>query len=199
VPHRGLVSVILLVFGAVFFFLYLVLNGSEHHSFNTGATAPSSVHITEGKVYEISTPGGVVGLQHRGLDPNSISCSYTEIGGGQPTALTIVSLGADTRTTHAVSTFVAPVTGDVHLDCSELTGGVFVDDADNAAGDPAGLFLLLATIAAALAVPLGMSFLYARSVARSRDHQQIETVVEPVGPDDEIGDPDRGDIGGQPG
>jgi hypothetical protein len=196
VPGRGAIAVVLLVFGVLFFCLYFVLNGSEHHSFNSGATPPASVHITQGKVYEISTPGGVVGMQHRGLDPNSVSCSYTE-DGGQATSLQISPLGAGTRTTHAVSTFIAPVTGDVRLDCTEMSGGVFVDDADNGAGDPAGLFLLLATIAISLAVPLGMSFLYKRSLERPRHQDQVETVVDPIGADVEISDPYRGDIGGQ--
>jgi hypothetical protein len=162
VPHRGVVAVISLVFAALFLLLYAVLNHTEDHSFNAHATPPTTVEVTAGQTYEISTPGGVVGLQHRGVSLSGLTCTYTQAG-GTAQQLKISALGADTRTTHAVATFVSPVSGPIHIECPALINGAFVDDSVHGSADPAGLFLLLATIALAVAVALGMSFLYRRS------------------------------------
>jgi hypothetical protein len=196
--RRGAIAVVLLVLAAVFFAGYLVFNGSEHHSFNAGATPPTTVHVTVDKTYEISTPGGIPSLLHRHLDPDAITCQYTSSDGAVHQQQ-ISTLGSGSRATHAVATFVADTTGDIHLSCTGLTGGTFVDDADNGAGDPAGLFLLLSTIALGLAVPFGMSYLYRRSSERPRGREQVETVVEPGIVHDEVVDPYRGDVGGEPG
>ncbi len=178
VPHRGIVAVISLVFGVVFLLLYAVLNHTENHSFNANATPPLNVAVTAGHTYEISTPGGIVGLLHRGASLSELSCTYTEPGGtAQP--LKISALGSDSRTTHAVATFVSPVSGSVHVECPELTGGTFIDDSDHGAADPAGLFLLLATIALALAVALGLSYLYRRTSDQAE--QGAPPAVEPDG------------------
>ena len=185
-PGRGPIALVLLVLGVGLFCLYLVFNGSEHHSYNAGAKPAQNVQVTGGKVYEISTPGGVVGLQHRGLDPNSIACTYSTSQVAS-SSLSISSLGGGTRTTHAVATFVAPVSGDISISCTELSSGVFVDDADNAPSDPSGLFLLLATIALGVGAPIGMSYLYSRSLGRPRQDDQVEAVVEPPFVPDEGG------------
>jgi hypothetical protein len=160
--RRAVVAVFLVLLAVICFAFYLVLNSNEDHSFNAGATPPSTVALTQGKLYEISTPGGVGGLKSRGLNPASIACTYS-VGGGASAPLTVTALGADTRTTHAMATFNAPLTGSFRIGCSGLTAGVFVDDSDDGSGDPAGLMLLLSVVAAGLAVAVGMSYLYRRS------------------------------------
>jgi hypothetical protein len=195
--RRGTIGLAFLVLGLILFAGYLVFNGGEHHSFNAGATPPTTVHVTGGKTYEISTPGGIPALLHRHLDPNAITCEYTSADGGVHQQQ-VSPLGSGSRTTHAVATFVAPVTGDIHLSCTGLTAGTFVDDADNSPGDPAGLLLLLSTISLGLAVPFGMSYLYRRSLEGPRDRHEVEAVVQPPAVDDEVVDPYRGDVGGEP-
>jgi hypothetical protein len=160
----GILAVVLLVLAVVAFGGYLALDGSEHHSFNAGAAAPSTVHVTQGKQYEISTPGGLKGLADRGIDAAAVACTYRQ-GQGVASVLTTSTL-AGSRTTHAVATFLAPVTGDVHVECTLLSGGTFVDDSDDGAADASGFFLLVSTVFAALAVPLGLAYLYRRSTAR---------------------------------
>jgi hypothetical protein len=195
--RRGVIAVVLIVLGLILFAGYLVFNGSEHHSFNAGATPPSAVHVTEGKTYEISTPGGIPSLLHRHLDPNSITCQYTTVDGSVHQQQ-VSPLGSGSRTTHAVATFVADSTGSIHLSCTGLSAGTFVDDADNSPADPAGLLLLLSTIAFALAVPFGLSYLYRRSLESPRNHYKVEALVEPPVLDDEVIEPYRGDVGGEP-
>ena len=161
--RRAASAIVLLALGVVFAVLYRISDGSESHSYNRGALAPRSVHVTAGKLYEVSTPGGVAGLQRRGLSVQLKTCTYQGAGAG---ALSLTPLGADTRTVHAVATFVSPVTGQLSIDCPGLPQGTFVDDADDAGADPAGLFLLLATVGFTVGSALGLSALYNASARR---------------------------------
>ena len=198
-PRRnavGSVAVVLLLLGIVFAGLYRIADGSERHSYNAGALAPDYVHVTAGKQYEISTPGGVPALLEHGVAVGQIMCSY-RLGAGSSSALSVTSLGASTRTVHAVGTFIAPVTGAVHIDCLALTSGVFVDDADDAAPDPAGAFILVSTISFTLGAALGLSALYRRSTARRGKHDQVERGVDVGALPAEHGEvlgPDGGDV-----
>jgi hypothetical protein len=172
VGRRGLLAIGLIVLAAVFAVLYRVENSSEDHSYNSGATPPLTVHVTTGKQYEISTPGGPKALTAR-VGSGALNCNYTPVNGNSTDALDTTRFDDGTRTTHAVGTFVAPVTGSVRIECRALTT-TFIDDADNVSGDPAGLFLLLCTICLTVGAMLGLSVLYQRSIARSggrsRDH-----------------------------
>jgi hypothetical protein len=162
---RGLLAIALIVLAAVFAVLYRVENSSEDHSYNSGATPPLTVHVTLGRQYEISTPGGPKALTAR-VGAGSLNCNYTAVNGSSTDALDTTRLDDGTRTTHAVGTFIAPVTGSVRIECRALTA-TFIDDADDVSGDPAGLFLLLCTICLTVGAMLGLSVLYQRSLART--------------------------------
>ena len=152
---------LLLASGLLFAVLYHLSNNAEHHSFNAGAAAPYAVHVTLGRQYELSTPGGVKWLAAQGVTAAQVSCTYYRRGGGGG-ALALTALGSDTRTVHAVATFIGPVTDSIHLQCTEVAGS-YVDDADNGASDPAGLFILLATVSLSAGALLAMSVLYRRT------------------------------------
>jgi hypothetical protein len=149
----------LIALAALFAVLYRLDNSRENHSYNAGATPPANVRLTMGKTYEISTPGGLPSLTDRGVNPASLNCNYTPVVGSSTQQLAITALGNDSRTTHAVATFTAPVSGLVHIECRALIA-TFIDDADNVSGDPAGFFLLLCTIALTVGAMLGLSVLY---------------------------------------
>jgi hypothetical protein len=161
-PGLGLsaaLAIALIALAALFAVLYRIDNSREDHSYNAGATPPANVRLTMGKTYEISTPGGPSGLAGRGVNAASLNCNYTPVVGSSTQQLATTSLGSDTRTTHAVATFTAPISGMVHIECRALTA-TFIDDADNVSGDPAGLFLLLCTLALTVGAMLGLSVLY---------------------------------------
>jgi hypothetical protein len=158
-------AIVLLALGVVFAVLYRVENGAEHHSYNAGARAANTVHVTLGQQYEISTPGGINTLLDHGVSIDKFTCSFAQAGTGATNELDVTPLGSSTRTVHAVATFIGPVTGQVHIACNGFVGGVYVDDADDAPADPAGRFLLLATIAFTFGAALGMSALYRRGSA----------------------------------
>jgi hypothetical protein len=116
--------------------------------------------------------------------------------------LSVQLYGPDSKATDAIGTFAAPVTGDVHLDCIGW-GAVFVDDADDAGGDLAGLFLVLCVIALTLGAALGLSALRLRygpsdeSARAASENDEIERFVHLVhvrSEDGEVADPDGDDV-----
>lgn len=198
----GAAGVVLLLLGIALAGLSRVVAGTEHHSFAPGAVPPSSVRVTSGQQYLLSVPGGVDALQARGTDPSTLRCQWSSAGGAVKT-LDIQPGGADTKATNAIATFTAPLTGAIHVDCTGW-GAVFVDDADNASGDLAGLLLLLCIVAFTLGAGLGLSALRshlarpeADSAGPAGDDDEVERFVYLVhvrSEDDEVGDTDRGDI-----
>jgi hypothetical protein len=151
----------LIILGILFAVLYRYENSRENHSYNDGGAAPIYVHLTAGKQYEISTPGGMDALAKVGSSASALNCNYTPQDGPATAVLTTTSLGTGTRTTHAVATFTSPVTGLVRVECRALQS-TYVDDADNVGGDPAGLYLLLCTITLSIGAMFGLSALYWR-------------------------------------
>ncbi len=152
----------LLACAVVFGVSYRIADRSENHSYNAGATPHFPVHVTLGKQYELSTPGGLDALNRQGIVAGSVACTWS--GGGIQSSLGISSL-AGTRTVHAFATFTGPTTGEISIRCANVPE-LFVDDADNAASDPAGLFVLLATVSLTAGAALAMSELYRRSTAK---------------------------------
>lgn len=157
---RGIIAVVLLLAAVLFGGLYRVADGLEKHSYNAGAVPPDRVTLTQGRTYQISVPGGRKALAERGISTSVAQCSAT-LPSGVSQHLSVTPLSSDVRPTNAIATFVAPVSGSVHLDCGPW-GAVYIDDADNGGWDYAGLFLLLTAICLTLAVALGLSALYAR-------------------------------------
>ena len=177
-------AVVLLVLAALFAVLYRIENNREQHSYNAGATPPTNVHITIGQQYEISTPGGIKAVTAR-VGAASLNCNYTAVGGRSTDQLDTTRLDSDTRTTHAVATFIAPVTGLVHIECRALSS-TFIDDADGVGSDPAGLFLLLCTICLTFGAISGLSVLYRRALIRGRD-QSVDAADNRRGGSDDDG------------
>lgn len=193
---RGVVAAILLAATVLFAGLYRIANGSEKHSFNSGAIPPTTFALTLGHNYEISVPGGRKSLDRRGVSTAAGRCFWS-LGSGNQQALTIKLISADVRPTHAVASFDAPASGRIHIDCSDW-GAVYVDDADNTGWDYAGLFLLLTTICLTLGVILAISALYEHSVSRRTpgDDDEVETRVDSLSGHGEVGSADSGDIAG---
>jgi len=182
---RGVIAVVLLVAAALFGGLYRVADGVEKHSYNSGAVPPDTVKLTQGRTYQISVPGGRKALASRGISTSVGQCSVTQQSGVSQN-LSVTPLSSDVRPTNTIATFVSPVSGLVHLDCGPW-GAVYVDNADNAGWDYAGLFLLLTAICVTLAVALGLSALYARH------GDQVKRGIGVAAGDHEVGDRDGGD------
>lgn len=183
--YRGVIAVVLLLAAVLLGGLYRVADGLEKHSYNAGAVPPDRVTLTQGRTYQISVPGGRKALAKRGITTHAAQCSAT-LPSGDSQNLSVTPLSDDVRPTNTIATFVAPLSGSVHIDCGPW-GAVYVDDADNAGWDYAGLFLLLTAICLTLAVALGLSALYARH------GDQVQRRLSVGAGDHEVGHGDGGD------
>jgi hypothetical protein len=171
-----------------------ILSGTEHHAFAAGALAPVNAHVMTGRTYTLSTPGGVTALQARGVDVSQAKCEWSGAGSASQ-ALVVAAAGSATKANNVVATFLAPITGDLHVACLGW-GPMFLDDADDSSGDVAGWLLLLATLALALGVALGMAALRstrADSERASREDDEIERLVHAVHVRSEDREVDGGD------
>jgi hypothetical protein len=189
----GLIAAALLLGG-----LSRIVGGAEHHAFAPGAVAPNTAHVTLGKTYTLSAHGGVSALRARGVNVNTAQCEWS-VGGAASQALTVTAAGESTKATNVVGTFVGPYTGELHIDCLGW-GPMFIDDADDSAGDTAGSLLMLAVITLTLGVALALAAL--RSVGvdsdrAAREDDEIERLVHAVhvrSADVEVADSHSGDV-----
>ncbi|SHF64674.1 hypothetical protein SAMN05443575_0533 [Jatrophihabitans endophyticus] len=153
----GGVAVALLVLGLLLWALYRFTIGTERHSFAAGATPPSEVSVIAGDTYAIGIPGGVGRTAQLLPDPQSLSCSFAPAGGARR-QLAVQVEPATTKALTRIATFVAPRTGRAAVSCVGLPA-VFVDDAEDVGPDLAGLWLVLASVSLAVALPLLFSVL----------------------------------------
>lgn len=159
--------------------MYRVLSQSEHHAYSASGTPPKTVHLTAGNQYILSVRGGAKALADRGVSSTTPNCTWS-VDGAEPQALTVSAGGSSAKGTNAVATFIAPYTGDVHIECAGF-GGIYVDDADNSPADTAGWYLFAGVLVLAVGGALGVSA--ARDAAVRSSTQRAERASdEPLQP-----------------
>jgi hypothetical protein len=135
--------------------------GGHGHSWSPGATAPTSIALTAGKTYHLSTVHGAEGGQLA-----SCQLSRASQPGSASSALPLLPISGD-RVIHEVNAFISPATGRARITCVGAGGGavpVFVDDADGV-GHDRGSVLLVAAIALG---SIGLIFCTARVSTKGR-------------------------------
>jgi hypothetical protein len=202
IARRAVVATMLLLLGVGLAAAYRVVSGTQRQAFSVGAVPPTGSQVTEGKTYQLAVPGGVASLTKRGITITAPQCEWS-VGGSGAQVLQVSPGGADTKAINVVATFVSPVTGNIHVDCAGW-GAMYIDDADNAAADVAGWFLVLAVIALSVGAGIGVSAMRmagdeAASSARwsTREDDEIERLVHVVhvrSDDGEVLGPHRGDV-----
>jgi hypothetical protein len=155
----AIAAVLLLLAAALSFGLSSAFARLQRHAFDSGP-APSTVRLTAGRTYQLSVDGGRGAITAAGGRPDQPQCTWSSgPGGTQP--LAVSPLSADADAVNAVATFVAPASGRVHIECAGWDN-VFVDDADGAAFDRGGLFLVVGVVASSAGLALGLGVLYRR-------------------------------------
>ncbi|MDT4945795.1 MAG: hypothetical protein QOH14_2528 [Pseudonocardiales bacterium] len=172
------VAVGLLIAGLVCAALFRIVSGTEHHAYSSGAVPPASSGVTAGNTYHLSVPGGVQALQKRGASVAAAQCTWST-GGSANQVLTATPEGAGTKATNVVASFIAPYTGDIHVDCAGW-GAMYIDDADNSPADSSGWFLVLAVVTLTLGVGMALSSL------RSAAGRASSSADGSPGEDDEV-------------
>ena len=190
-PRRLLVGgLVLLFFGLLSWALYGFQAGRENHSYDPHGTPPASVPVEAGHTYWLAVPGGVTALRAAGLDPTAPTCTAAAPGQA-PSPLRVTSVvskdATDTRFINRFGSFVAASSGQLRINCAGI-GAVYVDNPAGAAFDWSGFWLVLASLALVVGLPLTLSGL--RSLGRPGDEHEVEGFVHrPLGPahDYEVG------------
>ncbi|HJQ41768.1 MAG TPA: hypothetical protein VJ831_01670 [Jatrophihabitantaceae bacterium] len=163
--RRASIGALLLIVGLLLCALYRIVGGTEHHAYSSGSLPPQTAHLTAGTEYLISVRGGVDAILKRGGVLTSPQCEWsTDDSPAQ--ALSVTPYGANTKATNTVATFVAPITGDLHVSCVGW-GSIFIDDADDSSSDVAGWLLVVGVGALLLGGGLAVSALRASSDERA--------------------------------
>jgi hypothetical protein len=180
---RAALAAVALLVGVTCAGLAWVFATTESHAYAHGP-APQSVHVSSGHHYLLSVPGGYRALVNR-ANVQAPQCTYTPDsadGSAATLPLAVEPFGGDTKATNAVAAFVAPTTGEVHVECLGW-GAVFVDDADDSGFDVYTLLVAVASVALLAAVGLGLSALrglLAEARYRMSEDEEIERLVRLV-------------------
>lgn len=167
-PRRrtyGAAGAVLLVLAAVLYAGHVLIAGDGSHSWDRHASPPAQVQVTAGQSYFVSTVDGPDVTP----SPQPLSCEFTVPGTGRGGGLSLVALDAASRSTHAVASFVSPVSGAIAVTCRGGTVGsraVFVDDSDDAGTDSGSWLLVLAVLAGLPGAGLVLGALYTRGTRR---------------------------------
>jgi hypothetical protein len=183
--RTGAVGVALVLVGAGLWLVARLVAGTQPHSYGDGPP-PESVQLVAGHTYTLAIRGGVAAAQNFGVVPSTLRCNVASPQIGER-PLTVNAEPSDTKAINQIATFVAPVTGRVHVNCPGRAA-VFVDDAADAPADYKGLALLLATIALTVGIPLTLSAIRILRRDQSGPHDQVERELEVATGDREVGD-----------
>lgn len=199
---RAVAAVALLALGLVCGALYRIVGGTEQHAYAPSAQPPGGVHVTTGKNYQLSVPGGVAALRKRGVELATLQCEWSSAGSAKQ-VLPVTAEGADTKASNVVATFTGPITGGIDVDCFGL-GAMFVDDADDSPADVAGWFLVTCLVALTIGAGLALSALRSaqpdpdgelgRTARQDEEIQRLVDIVHVRSQDGEVGGVDRGDV-----
>jgi hypothetical protein len=148
---------LLVIAGLAFWALYVTQSGSERHSYTRGGSPPPTVRLVQGHTYWIAIPGGVAEEARRGIDPAALQCTAARPGQA-PGALNIAPEQRDSKAIDRIASFVSGINGTVQVQCTGL-GTVYVDNAADASFDWSGLWLVLASLALVVGLPLTLSAL----------------------------------------
>jgi hypothetical protein len=190
---RAALAAVALLVGVTCAGLAWVFAATESHAYAHGP-APQTVHLSSGRQYLLSVPGGYRALVNR-ANVQTPQCTYTPEsadGGAGALPLAVDPFGADTKATNAVASFVAPTSGEVRVECLGW-GAVYVDDADDSGFDVSTLLVAVASVTLLAAVGLGLSALRGVLVearTRTSEDEEIERLVRVVQVRSEDGEAD---------
>ncbi len=191
--RKAAIAAILLILGIGFGAVARLAASAEQTSYFGRSSAPQFAQVTEGRTYLLSVHGGVNALTDQGLNAASLACSYLTPSNNTLQSLKLTAEAADTKATNAVASFLAPLTGAIRVQCPSYAGAVYLDGADNAPFDLAGLYLLLCIGSLFGAVVFGVS------AARTAASAPLDPVpLDPVPLDPAQFEPVTSDSAGAP-
>lgn len=173
-PRLLALGSVLVVIGLASWALYVKQSGGEAHAYNDSGKPANYVQLVAGKTYSIAIHGGVAREAELGIDPAALQCTVTRPGAG-PASLHVQPQDASTKAINEIATFVSDVSGQVHVECAGI-GTVYVDDAVGAPFDWSGTWLVLASLALVIGLPLTLAALRGTTVSAGAagDYDEVE-------------------------
>ena len=157
--HRLWLGVVLLLVAGAAWLGRGAANSSATHSWTPDATPPRTVQLTAGEDYTLSTAAGIAALaDEQGAEQPTLRCTATS-GSSSAVGLKVTVGQVDQRILHVVGRFRAPFSGPAAISCAGI-GRVFVDDANDAAFDTAGLLVVSTIMALFVGSALVLSGIY---------------------------------------
>jgi hypothetical protein len=155
-PPRALsVGTLLILVGLACWALYVNAANGERHSYARGGNPPTYARLESGRTYGIAIRGGVGREVQLGLNPQSVRCTAARPGEA-PGALDVTAETSDTKMINQIASFVSDINGLVSVQCAGI-GPVYVDNAADAPFDWSGVWLVLASLALVVGLPLALS------------------------------------------
>jgi hypothetical protein len=167
----AIAAVVLSILGIAFAGTALIAAHSQQTSYFDRSTPPMYVHVTKGKSYLLSVHGGADTLSAQGLNASSLNCQYSTRENPAVQTLAVTALSPDSRAVNSVATIDAPTTGDIRVQCPNFNGNVYLDGADNAPFDLAGLYILLCIITLTFGIALGIGAVRGATKTDTEDHE----------------------------
>jgi hypothetical protein len=150
-------GVLLILLAVLIYGVSRLLASGQTHSYDAGASPPSTVRLIAGKQYQLSSSVAVSTLRKRGqLD--ALSCYWSSDGNLQ-NPLQIQQTSSDDRDLHTFATVIAPSSGRLQIGCNGIAR-VFVDDAEDSGRDISAAVVLLSVLVGTIGVPLAVSGWY---------------------------------------
>jgi hypothetical protein len=177
-PRTLAAALVLVAAGLGFWALYAKQSRAERHSYANGGAPAAYVQVLAGNNYGLAIPGGVDREAQLGVSPSALQCTAAAPGQA-PGALSVTAEKSDTKATDRIATFDSTITGRVHIECARL-GAVYVDNAADAQYDWSGVWLVLASLALLIGLPLLLSAL--RGLGRTGESPSIGSDVDGVDP-----------------
>jgi hypothetical protein len=171
-PRLLAVGSALVVAGLAMWALYVKQSRSESHAYSHDGTPPNYVRLVAGDTYSIAIHGGVAREAELGLDPAVLQCTAAR-SGEAPGSLQLDAHDANTKATDEIASFVSEVSGEVHIECAQV-GAVYVDDAADAPFDWSGVWLVFASLALVIGLPLTVSALRGTTVSAGSGAEYYE-------------------------
>lgn len=179
-PRRGpaarlVAGALLVLLGLASWALYAATSSGRPQAYSHGGQPRQYVRLVAGDTYRIAIPGGVQRAQALGVVVDKLRC--TAARPGQAAAVLRMSAeSTDTTAINDIASFVSPLTGPVHVECAGL-GTVFVANAADARFDWSGVWLVLASAALLVGLPLVLSGLRAATTRPAAEEPADDEVV----------------------
>jgi len=158
-PQRLWAGLALVLVGLASWALYAVAAGRANTAYHPNGAPPQYVRLVGGHTYWIAVPDGIHRLRAAGLDPSKVICTAGRAGeapGPLAVAAVVNSSTDDSKFVDRIGSFIVASTGRYHVECTSI-GTVYVENAADGGFDWSGLWLVLASGALVVGLPLVLS------------------------------------------